>query len=1212
MRGRKVRRVFRLCLGILLILSLVQVMHFNGPLVENASAGSSWVQTTEADFNGGTLTDVEVTPSGEVKLPLLTKNVEDNFYDESKISYKNHIKVDTIVGESKLVKINNTFGGFLHEAGVSIEQTSDGGYIITGGINTHGGLSTDVWLIKTDSYGDEQWNKIIGGLDDEGGSSVQQTSDGGYIIAGYTTSYGAGLYDVLLIKTDSSGNEEWNRTYGGSSSELGESVQQTSDGGYIITGETSSYGAGGEDVWLIKTDSFGNKQWDKTFGGSEDEGGECCEQTPDGGFIITGYVSSWGGGSSDAWLIKTDGSGSEDWNITFGGSDSDEGKSVNQTTDGGYIITGYSTSYGPGTYDVWLIKTDGSGSEDWNNTFGGSAWDFGSSVKQTSDDGYIIVGETWSYGSGPNNLWLIKTNYLGNEEWTKIFGGKSSDYGFSARQTSDGGYIITGCTYSYGSGDGDVWLIKTNQTGYLDFTYGVMTSVDLLAGQVVYSINTFDCNTSVFPETGIKVQFSQNSTYWYNSGGTLDGWDTLSDGFNSIDLSSLGWQGPGFYYQMNFTSNNEKAPSVQNISFLYNQFTSGDLVSQPYNAGADVNWYTISWTKINDTIKFQLRTADTQSGLSSKDFVGPEGTSSTYYTSSGTNIWSGHTSDKWWIQYKVYLSSSLGNTTPILQDVTISYNNIPTQPQISSPVNNIILNDSTPLFSWSSDDLDGSLNGFQVIIDEDSRFNNVEYDSGEQSTSNQYWQFPEGTSYNAIADGSWYWKVRTRDNDGVWGPYSESNNFTVDTTPPTGFLITPKYHLWTSNNQFNITFSTTDATSSVDHYEVKIDTGSFSQQTSPYKIPPQIDGIHNITVRAFDIVGNYIDCYVDIYIDTNTPTITHTPVTSGTDGVSINITAVVVDDGSGIDNIMLYYKKPIETSYASEIMNVNGNTYYLEINPAVVTSDGLEYYIKAIDKASPANIAYFGTGGQVTDEPDSNTDIDITITGFLKIETKSPTGSEVPVDQPIVIVFSEAMDEVPTKAAFSITPNVDGAFDLKGATLTFTPTEPLALGEKYNITISKSAISLSGNTLKEDYQWEFITTREAEGEEKESFWETWEPIITGATVLASIIVFLVGFLTVRKKRSKLRQYIERIDDTFNKYKKDHRECEQELIALREDIKAEVKEGKIEENHFLILDKRIDDYLMELKTMEKEEAREELEEDITEPMSGEEDVGEEAE
>ena len=352
-----------------------------------------------------------------------------------------------------------TFGGTSLNEGHSVKQTTDSGYIITG--STGNGIVSDVYLIKTDENGDSLWTKKFGGTDIEQGSSVQQTTDGGYIITGSTSSFGNGSSDVYLIKTDGNGTEQWTKTFGGTNSDQGLSVQQTTDGGYIITGDTDSLGNGLKDVYLIKTDGNGTEQWSKTFGGTDFEQGSLVQQTTDGGYIIIGSTSNGGNGSDYLYLIKTNENGDSLWTKTFGGTYFDMGHSVQQTTDGGYIITGQKGYYGNNgpSSDVYLIKTDVNGDSLWTRTFGGTNSDRGQSVQQTTDGGYIITGSTSSFGNGSSDVYLIKTDGNGTEQWTKTFGGTNSDQGLSVQQTTDGGYIITGIKYY------DVYLIKTDENG---------------------------------------------------------------------------------------------------------------------------------------------------------------------------------------------------------------------------------------------------------------------------------------------------------------------------------------------------------------------------------------------------------------------------------------------------------------------------------------------------------------------------------------------------------------------------------------------------------------------------------------------------------------------------------------------------------------------------------------------------------------------------
>ncbi len=340
--------------------------------------------------------------------------------------------------------------------------------------------------------------KTFGGMSADWANSVQQTNDGGYIVTGHTYSYSNGENDVWLIKTDSNGNEQWNQTFGGASYDHGSSVQQTIDGGYIIIGDTNSYGNGDSDVWIIKTDSNGNEQWTKTFGGGSYDGGFSVQQTTDGGYVIGGISDSGistdktepNRGDHDYWVIHLDGTGNMVWQKTIGGSKGDYFTSIGQTMDGGYILGGFSRSgvsgdkieSNQGEEDYWVVKLDGTGQNiEWQNTIGGSHWDYLRSIQQTTDGGYILGGHSASGVSGDkieaskgvDDYWVVKLNGTGNIIWQKTIGGSNWDRLYSIQQTTDGGYILGGYSDSRASGDktgankgsNDYWIVKLNGTG---------------------------------------------------------------------------------------------------------------------------------------------------------------------------------------------------------------------------------------------------------------------------------------------------------------------------------------------------------------------------------------------------------------------------------------------------------------------------------------------------------------------------------------------------------------------------------------------------------------------------------------------------------------------------------------------------------------------------------------------------------------------------
>jgi hypothetical protein len=411
----------------------------------------------------------------------------------------------------------HTYGGIAEDCGESMQQTSDGGYIMTGATYSFGAGEADVLLVKIDSQGGRTWQRTFGGSDNDWGYSVQQTSDGGFIISGETNSFGSGQSDVYLIKTDAIGNLVWDRTFGGSAYwETGYCVRQTADEGYIITGRTL-YGSGTGPVLLIKVDANGNQTWTHTYSismpGLYYADGQCVQQTSDGGYIILGGTDGSGSYIMAMYLIKTTSNGSLSWQRTYGDIDYSWGYNVQQTRDGGYILVGYSGF--PSTH-TYLVKTDANGNQIWQNTLVSIAFNnYGYSIKQTADGGYLIAGGEGPFSVGGWEVYLVKTDLSGNQVWRRTFGGSTDDYGYSLALTSDGGYAIAGKTLSYGAGDYDFYLIKTD------------------AGGLPLNLTTSPLNPPItIPANGGSFQYILNVHNWTTSPQTFSIWNKVRDAAN--------------------------------------------------------------------------------------------------------------------------------------------------------------------------------------------------------------------------------------------------------------------------------------------------------------------------------------------------------------------------------------------------------------------------------------------------------------------------------------------------------------------------------------------------------------------------------------------------------------------------------------------------------------------------------------------------------
>ncbi|MFE3867109.1 T9SS type A sorting domain-containing protein [Flavobacterium sp. LS2P90] len=405
------------------------------------------------------------------------------------------------------IQWQKTLGGSFDDFGFSIQETADKGYIIAGMTNsTDGDVAGnqgdyDYWIVKLNVKGTIQWQKTMGGSAEDYAFSIQQTADGGYIIAGMTNSIDGdvtgnhGSYDCWIVKLNPTGTIQWQKTLGGSFEDVALSIQQTRDGGYVIAGYSDSTDGdvsgnhGDYDYWIVKLNEIGKIQWQKTLGGTAGDYAFSIQQTTDGGYILAGETASsdedvsHNNGSYDFWVVKMNATGIIQWQKTFGGSNIDEAQSIQQTADGGYIVSGNTNSADGdvndyhGSFDYWIVKLNATGAIQWQKALGGIRDDKATSIQQTLDGGYIVAGWTYStdgdvirnngnYDYVGNDYWIVKLTESGTIQWQKALGGFNDDVATSIRQTKDGGYVVAGWTYSTDTSvdenqrSYDYWIVK--------------------------------------------------------------------------------------------------------------------------------------------------------------------------------------------------------------------------------------------------------------------------------------------------------------------------------------------------------------------------------------------------------------------------------------------------------------------------------------------------------------------------------------------------------------------------------------------------------------------------------------------------------------------------------------------------------------------------------------------------------------------------------
>lgn len=427
--------------------------------------------------------------------------------DELKKDNSPETNYNCLIGNTLIEYWVHAYGTSSGEEAYSVQQTSDGGYVIAGNTTTFG---EDMWIVKLDSSANISWQIRYGQEYQDIAYSIQQTSDNGYIVGGSTFINMSGREtDIWILKLNSTGAVIWSNWYGGISDEWVNSVQQTSDGDYIAAGTTYSFGTGGCNVWVSKLNSAGGTTWQKTYGiGNADEA-YFIQQTNDTGYIMAGSTYS-ASSSYDMWILKLDATGNVIWQKSYGGTNSDYARSVKQTSDSGYIAAGSTSSFGAGGSDAWIIKLDSTGTIIWQRAYGGVNSDEAYSVLQDSDGSYIIAGRTNSFGAGLYDFWLLKIDSNGNIIWQKTYGGTLNDYARSVIKTSDGSFLVAGSGASFGTGGLDFWVMKINPSGNIGSCSIMNNSTATVSNSNATVVNT---NATVSSSPSSSGSVFANSSY---------------------------------------------------------------------------------------------------------------------------------------------------------------------------------------------------------------------------------------------------------------------------------------------------------------------------------------------------------------------------------------------------------------------------------------------------------------------------------------------------------------------------------------------------------------------------------------------------------------------------------------------------------------------------------------------------------------------------
>lgn len=396
-----------------------------------------------------------------------------------------------------------TYGGTEDDKIYAIMETGDGGFVAVGRMDSMD-FWDDAFVMKLSPEGNIEWTRRYGGPEVDWAMSVLPLEDGGIIVVGSYEEFSNDLRSAMVLMLDAKGNLEWQLLYSENDNTNLYSVDQTLDDGFILAGVTYSEFVPEPDIVVTKINSIGEALWEKIYKGTNHNYPSAIQQTADGGYILAAISRSFTSGDRDCLLLRLDSSGEILWQNRYSGGADEQANDVQQTSDGGFILTGWTKAYGAGETDCWILKIKAGGTIDWQRSFGGSCLDAINSIQEMDDGGFIVAGTTTSFGAGSSDGHITKLTASGEVEWQRTFGGIHQDVLNDIQKTSNGGYIAAGYTTSFGEGKEDAFVVNIDSNGNIGSACPLIrtsTPLETLTAAVPEETNLVAQNSTVWEET---------------------------------------------------------------------------------------------------------------------------------------------------------------------------------------------------------------------------------------------------------------------------------------------------------------------------------------------------------------------------------------------------------------------------------------------------------------------------------------------------------------------------------------------------------------------------------------------------------------------------------------------------------------------------------------------------------------------------------------